>query len=153
MNVKTKGKKKGNHQKQMRCPYCGAIARYRSADGIYKDNSGNTMLYVCSNYPECDSYVRVHKGTKIPVGSMANPQLRKLRREAHEHFDLLYQSGLMTKQEAYLWLADIVSSPLSEAHIGHLGEYYCKKVIEKSEELWAERQKRLAKYKVVGGER
>ena len=41
----------------------------------------------------------------------------------------------MSKQEAYQWLADLISAPLSEAHIGHLGEYYCKQVIEGSREL------------------
>ena len=128
-------KRKGLQKSQMRCPYCGSTVEYRSADGIYHDNSNGTMLYVCSRYPECDSYVRVHAGTKIPVGSLANHELRSLRRTAHHYFDQLYQSGYMSKQVAYQWLADLISAPLSEAHIGHLGEYYCKQVIEGSREL------------------
>ena len=67
-----KKKKKTNHSKAMRCPYCGAPVVLRSADGIYYDNSRGTMLYVCSRYPECDAYVRVHQGTNVPVGTMAN---------------------------------------------------------------------------------
>ena len=58
-----KKRRKGFNQSTVRCPYCGSPAVLRSADGIYRDNSKNTMLYVCKNYPACDSYVRVHTGT------------------------------------------------------------------------------------------
>ena len=119
----------------MRCPYCGSPVVFRSADGIYRDNSRGMMLYVCSHYPQCDAYVRVHAGTKIPVGSLANHELRTLRRTAHRYFDQLHQSGYMSKQDAYQWLADLICAPLSEAHIGYLGEYYCRQVIEESRML------------------
>ena len=135
-----KKKRKGFDRGGMRCPYCGSPVVYRSADGIYRDNSRGTMLYVCSRYPECDSYVRVHTGTNIPVGSMANHELRTLRRTAHHYFDQLYESGYMSKQDAYQWLADLIMAPLSEAHIGHLGEYYCKQVIEESRKLLERRK-------------
>lgn len=130
-----KKKKKTNHSKAMRCPYCGAPVVLRSADGIYYDNSRGTMLYVCSRYPECDAYVRVHQGTNVPVGTMANRRLRELRKQAHHEFDKLYKSGVMSKQEAYYWLAYMISAPLSLAHIGYLGEYYCEVVIKESRKL------------------
>ena len=139
MNTKRR-KKKGNQTKQMRCPYCGSPVVFRSADGIYRENKEHTMLYVCTRYPECDAYVRVHKGTKTPVGSLADHNLRSLRREAHRYFNRLYESGLMDKQDAYQWLADIISAPMSEAHIGHLGEYYCRQVIEESKKLLKSRK-------------
>lgn len=133
--MKNKKKRKGFNASAMRCPYCGSHVVFRSADGIYRENSRNTMLYVCSHYPECDAYVRVHAGTKIPVGNLANHKLRTLRRTAHQYFDQLHQSGMMSKQDAYLWLAGVIQAPLSEAHIGHLSEYYCKRVIEESRKL------------------
>lgn len=139
MNRK-KGKKKGNQTKHMRCPYCGSPVVFRSADGIYRDNKNRTMLYVCARYPECDAYVRVHKGTKKPMGSLADHNLRSLRREAHRHFNCLYESGLMDKQQAYQWLADLISAPMSEAHIGHLGEYYCRQVIKESRKVLESRK-------------
>ena len=71
---------------------------------------------------------------------MANHELRTLRRTAHHYFDQLYESGYMSKQDAYQWLANLIMAPLSEAHIGHLGEYYCKQVIEESRKL-LDRQK------------
>lgn len=140
MRKQTKKKRKGLDINRMRCPYCGSPVIYRSADGIYHDNSKGAMLYVCSHYPECDAYVRVHAGTNIPVGTLANHELRTLRRTAHHYFDQLYQSGMMSKQDAYQWLADLICAPLSEAHIGYLGEYYCKQVIEESRKL-LERQR------------
>ncbi len=150
---KNKKKRKGFNASTMRCPYCGSTVVYRSADGIYRDNSKDTMLYVCSHYPECDSYVRVHAGTNIPVGSLANHELRTLRRTAHQYFDKLYLSGYMSKQDAYQWLADIIQAPMSEAHIGHLSEYYCKQVIEQSRKL-LDRNRRIQKvprFQVIKG--
>ena len=135
--MKNKHKRKGFNAGDIRCPYCGSHAIFKSADGIYKDNSRGTMLYVCAHYPQCDAYVRAHAGTRIPVGSMANHELRQLRKTAHDCFDKLYKTGIMTKQEAYQWLADIICAPLSQAHIGYLGEYYCKVVIERSKQLLA----------------
>ena len=44
----------------------------------------------------------------------------------------MYQRGLMTKQEAYQWMANLIGAPLSQAHIGYLREYYCTQVIEES---------------------
>lgn len=134
-------KRKGINNAPTRCPYCGGTVIYRSADGIYKDNSRNTMLYVCSHYPNCDAYVRAHTGTRIPVGTMANHELRTLRKTAHHYFDQLYKSGIMTKQDAYSWLAGMIDAPLSHAHIGYLGEYYCKQVIAQCKE-YLERYKK-----------
>lgn len=166
VHIQRKKKKQVKGNDRIRCPYCGAYARYQSADGIYRDNSRNVMLYVCPNYPECDSYVRVHEGTKIPVGSMANPELRRLRNEAHKYFNRLYLNGYMTKDDAYRWLADIIcTTDMKNAHIGNMSEYYCRLVIEKSREFIKQREqkgnvkrhdryeKRRDKLQVIGGGR
>ena len=87
------------------------------------------------------------------MGSLAGPKLRQLRYAAHQEFNKLYQSGLMTKREAYQWLAMTVQAPMAHAHIGHLGEYYCQVVIDESRKLLQERlegQKSLGK---VSGEK
>lgn len=139
-----KRKRNANNYGTMRCPYCGSPVVFRSADGIYHDNAKGTMLYVCSNYPECDAYVRVHSGTNIPVGTMVDGKLRALRTAAHHAFDKLHKSGLMTKQEAYMWLANLISAPLRQAHIGYIGEYYCNLVIQESR-LLMERKNRAGK--------
>ena len=95
------------------------------------------MLYVCKRYPLFDAYVRTHPGTNRPVGTLANRELRSLRREAHRYFDRLYLSGMMSKEQAYEWLAHLIQAPMSEAHIGCLGEYYCRQVIDASRTMLA----------------
>ncbi len=144
--------------KSGRCPYCGSTVILRSAEGIYRDNPNDTMLYVCSKYPECDTYIRVQPGTKRAMGSLANGGLRALRREAHQYFDRLHLSGVMSRKEAYEWLAGVLQSPMSQTHIGYLGEYYCRQVIAESRKLMENRQRAQMRKSVcpfrqaVGGE-
>jgi len=142
----------------MRCPYCGSPVVLRSADGVYKENHANTKLYVCSRYPTCDAYVRVHEGTDRPVGSLADHRLRKLRKEAHDAFNKLYLSGVMTKDQAYAWLASMIQAPRAQAHIGYLREYYCEQVIRQSNAILSNRQQanhgatRIRPQRSIGGE-
>ena len=128
-------KKKTFNPSTIRCCYCGASVTLRSAEGIIPEFKPGTMLYVCRNYPACDSYVKVHPGTKLPMGSLANKELRTLRRNAHFHFDQLYSTGLMSGEEAYEWLAAQLMLPMEKAHIGQLGPYYCQQVIDESKKL------------------
>lgn len=93
------------------------------------------MVYVCSRYPKCDSYVMAYSDTLEPMGSLAGPELRKRRQEAHRALARLVSEGLMSKRQAYQWLARVVSAPGRHAHIGHLGLYYCDLVIRESNAL------------------
>ena len=63
----------------------------------------------------------------------------------------LYQSGLMSKRDAYQWLAMTVQAPMAHAHIGHLGKYYCQVVIDESRKLLQERLEQQNKLKEVSG--
>ena len=130
--MKPKNKRKGIDRTAPRCPYCGSHTILRSADGIYRENARNDMLYVCKNYPVCDSYVRVQRGTKIPLGTVANRELRELRAEAHRQFDKLYKHGYMSKHDAYQWLGGILSVPAKQAHIAQLSLLSCNLVIREA---------------------
>ncbi|MEY8261153.1 zinc-finger-containing protein [Oscillospiraceae bacterium 50-60] len=123
---------------QVRC-HCGRPAVLCSAEGICKTHRPGAKVYVCSGYPACNSFVMAHPGTLEPMGTLALPELRRLQYEAHQQFDQLHKSALMTRWEAYQWLAYITQAPMSHAHIGHLGEYYCKVVIRESRKLLAQR--------------
>lgn len=142
MNKKTRLTRKKNPAR-LRCPYCGSPVQLRSADGIYQNNSDNAMLYVCQRYPACDAYVRAHPGTNQPMGDLANGDLRALRCQAHRSFDQLHQSGRMSRDAAYRWLSARLSLPLDATHIGSMGEYYCRQVIEACETLGM-RSRRIA---------
>lgn len=113
----------------MRCPYCGAHAKLvDSSSVIYHRSYGRA--YICSNYPECDAFIGTHKGTDKPLGRLANAKLRKLKKEAHSTFDLLWKSGRMTRTEAYQWLSKQLKIPFKITHIGYFDEAQCQKVIE-----------------------
>ena len=110
--MKKSKQRKAAYYNRMRCPYCGSPVIFRSSEGIIKGNPKKVKLYVCLRYPACNAYVRVHEGTRIPVGELATPELRSLRRQAHLYFDQLYLSGLMSKQVAYQWLSDVTCTGL-----------------------------------------
>ena len=61
-------------------------------------------MYVCDRYPICNSYVAAHRSTLLPMGSLADAELRHKRIQAHRAFDRLWRSGLMSKKEAYQWI-------------------------------------------------
>ncbi len=115
----------------MRCPYCGAEAILKDANFIYQTNQSKEWgkVWVCSNYPECDSYVGCHKGTTLPLGRLANEKLRTLKAEAHKQFDPIWKSGLMNRREAYKWLASMLNIPLEECHMGMFDIKMCQQVI------------------------
>lgn len=113
----------------MNCPYCGAKAVLRNSSEVFSKPKYNEMMWVCSNYPNCDAYVGCHKGTSIPLGRLANQRLRNLKKEAHRQFDPIWKSGLMSRKEAYRWLADMLHIPCDECHIGMFDIKMCQKVI------------------------
>ena len=121
--------KKKFNPNTVRCPYCGGRAVLRSSKGIYPDKFDEVPLYVCINYPECDSYVRADPQSKIPLGTMANRKLRSLRIEAHKYFNKLYEDGYMTKDEAYEALRSYMTLG-GKKHIAELGDYGCMQVIK-----------------------
>jgi len=146
----TKKNKKIDYS-QMRCPYCGARVELRSSEGIYKtDMNEPQMLWVCTNYPECDAYVRCQKGTTYPLGELADGKLRALRREAHFYFDKLHQDGHISRIDAYKWLSALLCKPVQECHIGSLNDYHCKTVIKKSKEMLELRAKQKKNKKKCG---
>ena len=117
-------------QKRITCPYCGAAAVLQKGSFVYGDKSKEEYLYVCSNYPRCDSYVGVHTGTKIPKGILANPELRNKRIKTHKVFDLLWKRGLMTKKEAYRWMEYAMGLPRDSGHIANFSDYRCDELVQ-----------------------
>lgn len=130
--MKHKTKRKGINKTAPRCPYCGSHTILRSGDEIYRENTRGEMLYVCKNYPACDSYVRTQRGTNIPLGTVANRELRELRAEAHRQFDKLYKRGYMSKHDAYQWLSGVLGVSAKDAHIAYLNVLSCNLVIREA---------------------
>ena len=117
----------------MRCPYCGAEVVLKDATFVYPNHcrkeKRNSKMWVCSNFPKCNAYVGCHEGTEIPLGRVANERLRTLKKEAHRQFDPIWKSGLMSRKDAYKWLADMLKISFEECHIGLFDVKMCQKVI------------------------
>ncbi|MDP4087365.1 MAG: zinc-finger-containing protein [Bacillota bacterium] len=111
----------------MDCPYCGKTALFMSSKDFYGKDFGSNM-YVCKS---CDAYVGTHGNSKAPLGTMANAQLRSLRKAAHSLFDPLWKGRKMSRDGAYRWLQDNMNLPADKAHIGMLNDDQCKELIQK----------------------
>ena len=84
-----KRKTRAQRSRSFRCPHCGAAMILRPASEIYHDAKSDRKLYVCHNYPACNTYVAAHPNTDKPMGVPANGNLRNLRIQAHRKFDLM----------------------------------------------------------------
>lgn len=110
------------------CPYCGAKAKLVDSKLVYRTRSYG-MIYVCSNYPECDAYVGCHPHSTKPLGRLADYNLRIRKTNAHSYFDPIWKNKYMTRARAYKWLASQLNIPIEKCHIGMFDIEMCKKVV------------------------
>ena len=119
--------KKENNRVE-KCPYCGSSVELKDSSIVYKRSYG--LIYICSRYPECDAYVGCHGDTDVPLGTMANLELRELRKRAHNLFDKKWKSGRLTRKAAYRRLQVMMGLGKKDAHIAKFNIDQCRKVIE-----------------------
>jgi len=74
--------------------------------------------------------VRIVSDGTIPLGRLANPELRRLKQAAHHAFDPLWKTGDMDRRDAYAWLAEKMGISVENCHIGMMDEGQCKSVVE-----------------------
>lgn len=134
----------------LKCPYCNGDGHLQPGLKV-SQNKRNELLYICQNYPRCDAYVGVHVGSLLPLGTMANPRLRTLRRMAHEVFDPLWQdnSNELGRSAAYDAAAAVMGIE-GEFHIGNLNERSCEDFIRSISLIEVEMDARLAKHFALG---
>lgn len=97
------------------CHYCGSDVHIVHHIEIYGRVFGNwPWAYQCDN---CRAYVGMHPFTNIPLGTLADDQLRKARIEAKAPFNLLW-SKKMTRTEAYEALAKHMGKDAGTCHFG-----------------------------------
>ncbi|EGN4906617.1 hypothetical protein IHZ02_001330 [Salmonella enterica] len=111
------------------CYYCRNDALLKKGEQIPEGVGSfyaQNYYWICFN---CNAWVGCHKDTKIPYGTLANKNLRLLRRELHNIFDNIWRSGALSRYEAYSWLAAKLSISRSECHIGLFNENICTQAI------------------------
>jgi len=121
-----------NNRTKLMCPYCGSEAVLRQGNFVFGANAVISHLWVCSNYPKCDSYVSAHAHNKKPQGNLANKILREKRRETHIYLDRIWRKGIMTRKETYNWMRFVLGITQEESHIAMLTLEQCNELIEKS---------------------
>lgn len=112
------------------CPDCGAEVILTDSSIIYGRSYG--MIYYCTG---CKKFVGVHAGTDIPKGTLADNELREMRKAAHAAFDPLWmeETGVFYKRRrsAYRWLTRrITGQQDSLVHIGNMDARGCNMVIK-----------------------
>lgn len=141
------------------CRYCGAAAELVAGDVAYpaRFDLAHVKVWRCQR---CDALVGCHKegapvrapdgsitvsdGT-IPLGSLANKELREARKEAHRMFDPLWRdSKRMKRTEAYRWMADQLGIELEDAHVARLEFEQCVKLMHAIENLTRSWKKRAS---------
>ena len=106
------------------CEYCGGNVIFTDSSAIYSKSYG--MIYLCTN---CSASVGTHKGSKRPLGTLANAVLKLKRKEAHRVFDAMWKSEGMTRDRAYAWLAEQMHLKKHNTHIAYFGVAQCDEVI------------------------
>jgi hypothetical protein len=114
------------------CPYCGSHAILQDAFVIYR-RMGFGQVYQCPNVP-CDAYVGVHENTVKSKGSLADWNLRELRKQVHVVFDPLWRGNRMVERtEVYAAAAQVLS--LKEFHIGDMRDEQAQAFLDNSDAL------------------
>lgn len=111
----------------MNCPYCEKPAVWCENKAIYGKNYGKS--YMCWFCKPCDAYVGCHKNSMVPLGTMANKELRTWRIKAHAIFDPKWKGkSNKARTQAYKMLAQKLG--VKEIHIGESDIETCKKIIQ-----------------------
>ena len=118
------------------CSYCGAIATLVSGAQLYphRPELVERRFWECA---ACQAWVGCHtpRGDDDPecprpLCTLADASLRRWRNSAHALFDPLWQSGQMTRGQAYEWLAKKMGLSKAQCFIGGFTEAQCKAAVE-----------------------
>jgi zinc-finger-containing domain len=111
----------------LRCPICGSGTKEMTETQIYGREYKGVKMIACENYPKCNSYVGTHKDTGIPLGRLADHELRIARKEAHDVFDRLWKLAHMTRQQAYEELSSQLDLDPYLTHFAYFSKDTCLK--------------------------
>lgn len=124
---KVKNKPIDDYPIPTKCDYCGNDVVLTSNAEIYGKVYGNGKCYLCRG---CRASVGVHYDLKTPLGRLANNELKKLKKQAHDLFDVYWKNGLISRQNCYTKLAEKLNISLKECHFGWFDKAELLKAIE-----------------------
>lgn len=112
-----------------RCPYCKGWSVPATGKDIYPHRSDlfAKKFFWCV---DCDAFVGTHARTGLPLGTLANSTLRRLRSLAHSTFDTLWKEHGIDRTVAYAMLAKGMDVPFDECHIAMFDNAQCRRVVD-----------------------
>lgn len=111
------------------CPYCNCSALLVKGCEIYPHRAelAEQFYWIC---PQCKAYSGCHKGQGRPRGTLANEELRRLRRKVHWLFDPTWKNAGIQREDGYVWLARKLNIPYIAAISGYLMLSYVKELLK-----------------------
>lgn len=111
----------------VKCPYCGCAAEFVPDKEVYGGKSYGHYIYLCR---PCDAYVACQPGTNLPLGTLADSDLRGWRNMAHRYFDPMWKghNPPMSRAKAYRWLSRKMNLPGEKTHIAMFNKEQCRQV-------------------------
>lgn len=106
----------------MSCPYCGKRSIVIHSSVIYGEDKDYGLMRACENFPLCDTYCGKNS-------TLADYELRELRKECHRQFDQIWKYKTMTRHKAYDWLQKQMNKKKKDTHIALFNKEECKKLL------------------------
>lgn len=102
------------------CIECGNAASLVGGERIYphRPDLFSKKFYLC----DCGAYCGCHPGSMKPLGFPCGPATRRARSAAHEAFDPIWRDQMMSRSDAYKWLAETTGIDPEKCHIGMMTE-------------------------------
>lgn len=117
------------------CDYCHHPAERVTGDVLYgSPRYANKVVWRCV---PCKAWVGCHPGTEVPLGRLADAELRQAKSAAHAAFDPLWKrkmerdgcSQAKARGAAYKWLAAQLEIDRKDCHIGMMDTAMCRRVV------------------------
>lgn len=131
------------HEKQLlfyngsRCPYCFGYTEFIDSKEVYQESHG--FIFICRR---CESWCTTLPNSDQCAGSLANKELRQLRRKTQELLQPLIERKVRYGYERRKvqikvreWISKILNRPLEESHIAMMDIPECNKMIAEIKSL------------------
>lgn len=106
-----------------KCPYCNKEVKIVHSTVIYGPGHDYGNMKCCANFPACDSYAGMG-------ASLADAELRDLRKKCHALFDARWKHGGVSRSQCYHWLKVSMGMKSKDAHIARFRKDQCLRLLD-----------------------
>lgn len=125
------------------CQYCNRPAKLVDGSAVYPHRH-DLKAKKFWNCTPCKAFVGCHEAGKyvvmhgkkiysdgtMPLGVLANAELRQAKKMAHASFDPVWKEGGMTRKQAYAWLSAQLGIEPDDCHMGMMSVETCNRVVD-----------------------